>query len=206
MKQKQPLVLIFLVILALLFGGLTFAIKTGRIALRPAKEPTISSGVSIEVTPTPEDSSRCTLYTNEEYGFSLCYPVNWDLPEEEKITPPQQHLYQISLNPKGMSYMVNIYDQPSPISLESFVRNYFQDVEAGVSWTNEIEINSQEALQFFIPKAGTAPTGIGAVAFRKGNYILTISTPAQKVPEGDLKQLVNELTLTRLAESFEWIQ
>ncbi|MBU3957096.1 hypothetical protein KKI19_02385 [Patescibacteria group bacterium] len=206
MKQKQPLVLIFLVVLALLFGGLTFAIKTGRITLGPTKEPTISSGVSTEVTPTPEDSSRCTLYTNEEYGFSLCYQINWDLPEEEKITPSQQHLYQITLNPDGMSYMVNIYDQPSPISLGSFVRNYFQDIESGVSWTNDIEINDQEALQFFIPKAGTTPMGIGAVAFRKGSYILTISTPAQKAPEGDLKQLVNEETLTQLAESFNWVK
>lgn len=204
MKQKQLLVLIFLVVLALLFGGFTFAIKTGRIALGPTKEPTISSGVSTEVTPTPE-VTRCTLYTNEEYGFSLCYPVNWDLPEEEKITPSQQHLYQITLNPKGISYMVNIYDQPSPISLGSFVRNYFKDIEGGVSWTNEIEINNQEALQFFIPKAGTTPMGIGALAFRKGNYILTISTPAKKAPEGDLKQLVNEETLTRLADSFQWV-
>jgi len=191
--------------LALLFGGFTFAIKTGRIALGPAKEATISSGVTTEGSPPLEDSSRCTLYTNEEYGYSLCYPINWDLPEEEKITPSQQHLYQIVLNPKGISYMVNIYDQPSPIPLESFIRNYFQDIEGGVSWTNDIEINDQEALQFFIPKAGTTPMGIGAVAFRKGSYILTISSPAKKVPDGDLEQLVNEPTLTRLAESFEWV-
>lgn len=204
MNKKQPLVLIFLVMLALLFGGLTFAIKTGRIALGPAKEATISSGVTTEASPTP-GATRCTFYTNEEYGFSLCYPVNWDLPEEEKITPSQQHLYQITLNPKGISYMVNIYDQPSPIPLESFVRNYFKDIEGGVGWTNDIEINNQEALQFFIPKAGATPMGIGAVAFRKGSYILTISTPAKKVPEGDLEQLVNEPTLTRLTESFEWV-
>lgn len=205
MKQKQPLVLMFLVVLALLFGGFTFAVKTGRITLGPAKEPTISSGVTTEASPTP-GATRCTLYTNEEYGFSLCYPVNWDLPEEEKIAPSQQHLYQITLNPKGISYMVNIYDQPSPISLDSFVCNYFKDIEGGVSWTNDIKINNQEALQFFIPKAGTTPMGIGAVAFRKGSYILTISSPAQKVPEGDLRQLVNELALTRLAESFEWVE
>ena len=203
--KKNWAILIFLIILALLFGGLTFAIKTGRIALGPAKEATISSGITTGPSPSPEDSSRCTLYTNEEYGFSLCYPINWDLPEEEKIAPSQQHLYQITLNPKGISYMVNIYDQPSPIPLESFVRNYFKDIEGGVSWTNDVEINDQEALQFFIPKAGATPMGIGAVAFRKGSYILTISTPAKKAPEGDLEQLVNESTLTRLAESFEWV-
>jgi len=128
------------------------------------------------------------------------------LPEEEKIAPSEQHLYQITLNPKGISYMVNIYDQPSPIPLESFVRNYFKDIEGGVSWTNGVEINNQEALQFFIPKAGTTPMGIGAVAFRKGSYILTISAPAKKVPEGDLEQLVNESTLTQLTESFNWVQ
>jgi len=203
--KKNWAILIFLIILVLLFGGLTLAIRTGRITLGPAREATISSGVTTEATPTPE-TSQCTLYTNEEYGFSLCYPVNWDLPEEEKVTPSQQHLNQITLNPKGISYMVNVYDQPSPISLESFVRNYFQDIEGGVSWTNDTEINNYEALQFYIFKAGTAPMGIGAVAFRKGSFILTISAPAKKAPEGDLKQLVNEPTLTRLVESFEWVQ
>lgn len=204
MDKRQLKIFIVLIILVLVFSGVTLGLRTGRLSLGPAKEATISSGVTTEASPTSE-ATRCTLYTNEEYGFSLCYPVNWDLPEEVKITPSQQHLYQISLNPDGMSYMVNVYDQPSPISLGSFVRNYFKDVEAGVSWTNDVEINDQEALQFFIPKAGTIPMGIGAVAFRKGSYVLTISTPAQKAPEGDLKQLVNEETLTRLADSFQWI-
>lgn len=201
--KKNWGIFVVLIILALLFGGLTFAIKTGRITLGPAKEATISSGVT--TGPSPE-ATRCTLYTNEEYGFSLCYSVNWDLPEEEKIAPSQQHLYQITLNPKGISYMVNIYDQLSPIPLESFIRNYFKDIEGGVSWTNDIEINNQEALQFFIPKAGATPMGIGAVAFRKGSYILTISAPAKKVPEGDLERLVNEPTLTQLTENFNWVQ
>ncbi len=204
--KKNWLILVFLIVLALLFGGLTLAIRTGRITLGPAKEAAISSGVTTGPSPSPEDSSRCTLYTNEEYGFSLCYPVNWDLPEEEKIAPSQQHLYQITLNPKGISYMVNVYDQPSPISLESFVRNYFQDIEGGVSWANDTEINNYEALQFYISKAGTTPMGIGAVAFRKGSFILTISAPAKKAPEGDLKELVNEPTLVRLVEGFEWVQ
>ena len=206
MNRKQKGLFILLIILVLVLAGISLGFRTGRFSLKRAREPTISSGVTTEASPSPEDSSRCTLYTNEEYGFSICYPINWDLPEEEKISPSQQHLYQITLNPKGISYMVNIYDQPSPISLGSFVRNYFKDIEGGVSWSNDIEINNQEVLQFFIPKAGTTPMGIGAVAFRKGSYILTISTPVKKVPEGDLRQLVNEPTLTRLAESFEWVQ
>lgn len=159
-----------------------------------------------EASPASKSTPSCTLYTNEEYGFSLCYPVAWSFPRDNKITPPQQHLYQITLNPKGMSYMVNIYDQPSPISLGSFVRSYFNDVEAGVSWTNDLEINDQEALQFFIPKADTELRGIGGVAFRRGGFILTISTPAKKLPEEDLKKLVNEEVLTQLVESFQWVE
>lgn len=178
-------------------------VLTGWFSLRQSKEATISSGVSIKATPTPESQPRCTLYSNEEYGFSLCYPADWSLPEEEKITPPQQHLYQITLNPKGISYMVNIYDQPSPISLGSFVRSYFQDIEGGVSWTNEAEINGQEALQFFIPKAGTTPLGIGAVALRKGSYILTISTPAIK---GQREEIISDETLLQLVKSFRWLE
>lgn len=171
-----------------------------------SRQAEISSGVSTFSSPSPEIDSRCTLYTNEKYGFSLCYPINWNLPQEEKIVPPQQHLYQISLNPDDRSYMVNIYDQPSPISLESFVRDYFKEVESGVSWTKDVTINNLEGLQFFIPISGATPMGIGAVAFRKEGFILTISTPAKKLPNGNLEELVNESILTRLTESFQWFE
>lgn len=203
MKQKWG---VFIVILVLVLSGIGLCFQTRRFFSNRVKEATISSGVSTETNSFPTASPACTIYTNEEYGFSLCYLADWSLPKEEKITPSQQHLYQITLNPKGISYMINIYDQPSPVSLGSFVRSYFKGIEGGVSWTNDIEINNQKALQFFIPKMGARPMGIGAVAFRKGSYILTFSTPAKSVPEGDLKQLVNENTLTQLVESFQWVE
>ncbi len=198
---KKPGVFIGLIVLVLAFAGFFLATRAGWFLLGPKE----SSGPATPES-VPETTHRCTLYTNEEYGFSLCYPVDWDLPQEEKITPSQQHLYQITLNPTGMSYMVNIYDQPSPVSLGSFVRTFFKDIEDGVSWSNEVFINEQEVLQFVIPKSDTALTGIGAIAFRKGNYVLTLSTPAKKAPEGDYKQLVNDETLTELAESFQWVE
>lgn len=171
-----------------------------------SSEEAVPSEASSEPSPTAEPIPLCTRYTNGEYNFSLCYPLEWALPQEETITPPQQHLYQISLNPNGESYLVNIYDQPTPVSLGSFVRDYFKGVETGISWTNEVEINGQKALQFFLPMSGAMPVGIGGIAFRKGPYILTLTTPEKRIPGGDFKQIVNEETLTQLAESFEWIE
>ena len=95
-----------------------------------------------------------------------------------------------------------IFTVPLPISLGSFVHDYFRYLETGVNWTNDVEINDQKALQFFVPKAGIKPTGIGAGAFTNRNYILTVSTPVELAPEGDLKQLVNEKTLSQLTEIF----
>jgi len=42
--------------------------------------PTIKDVVGVSSTPTPEDSidtSDWQTYTNEEYGFSIEYPNNW---------------------------------------------------------------------------------------------------------------------------------
>lgn len=192
-------------VLLLVFIGLSLGFIASRFSERQPQETEPSSGASAAASPTPDLNPACTRYTNEGYGFSVCYPLQWRLPEEGKVAPPQQHLYQIILDPGGEEYLIDIYNQPAPVSLGSFVRDYFKDVEAGVSWTNDLEIGGQKALQFFIPKMGARAVGIGAVAFRKEGYILTLSTPAKRVPEGDLKQLVNEATLTQLARSFEWV-
>ncbi|HUV42801.1 MAG TPA: hypothetical protein VMY36_02730 [Patescibacteria group bacterium] len=205
--NKKGLVLIFLTSLALVNVGLFWAIFTGRFSI---KKPAITSGASTEtnspeVNLGPKEDQNYTNYTNEEFGFSIAYLNDWDLPEEKRITPSQQHLYTINLNPDDEIYIINIYDQPSPISLGSFVRGYF-DVGDGVSWTQETEINNQEALQFVLPQGGLTPTGIGAVAFRQGSYVLVIQTPIKEAPEKDLKQLVNNPIIIQLAESFQWIE
>lgn len=206
MERRLTGVFIVAVILVLAFGAIGLAAVMGRLPLKQGKKGTTPTKTSLEVTPTPELSSKCTRYTNEEYGFSLCYPLEWAIPVEGWIEPPHQHLHQVVLDPLGEGYLVDIYNQPTPVSLGSFVRDYFKDIEAGVSWTDDVEINGQEALQFFLPKMGVKPMGTGAVAFRKKSYVLTISTPVKEAPEGDPKKLVNEAILTRLVESFEWIE
>jgi len=190
---------VFLVLMALVFVslGLFYLIKTGRVAFKSPKEPAITSGVATEDSISSQDR-RTTLYTNEEFGFSLSYPVNWELPEEKRITPPQQHLYQIVFPPEG--YQINLYDQPSPISLGSFVRSYFPEV----SWSQEAIINQQESLQFVLSRDGGK--GMGAVALRKASYILVLSTPEKKALAGDWLSLVQDETLTRLVESFQWLE
>ena len=205
--NKKSLILIILIAFVLIIGSLTLAALTGRLLI---KKPAITSGVSTETDSFKTNSGlekdqSYTQYTNEEFGFSLAYPADWDLPKEERITPPQQHLYTVSLNPSGEVYPINIYDQPSPISLGSFVRGYF-DLGDSVSWTQETEINGQEALQFVLPQGGLTPTGIGAMAFRQGSYILVIQIPIKEAPEKDLKQLVNDSRLIQLTESFQWVE
>jgi len=206
MERRLTGVFIVAVILVLVFGAIGLAAVMGRLPLKQSKKGTTPTKTSLEVTPTPKLSSQCTRYTNEEYGFSLCYPLEWAIPLEGWIEPPHQHLHQVVLDPLGESYLVDIYSQPTPVPLGSFVRDYFKDIGAGVGWTDDVEINSQEALQFFLPKMGVKPLGVGAVAFRKEGYVLTISTPVKEAPEGDPKQLANEAILTRLVESFEWVE
>jgi hypothetical protein len=180
----------------LIFAGVSWGVKNGRLSFRKAD---ISSGISTKATPRPKTDTSCTLYTNIEYGFSICYPLDWALPEEEKITPSQQHLYQITLNPYGEAYLIDLYDQPSPVSLEDFVRNYFPEV----NWSSEVTINDREALQFVLSQKGS---NIGAVAFKKANSILIISTPEKKPQEDNWQQLANDEILTQLRESFQWVE
>jgi len=77
----------------------------------------------------------------------LVYPVEWNLPKETKITPPQQHLYQIILNPQGNQYFIDIYRQMMPLPLANFVRDYFSEA----NWIEEQKINEQEVVKFFLP-------------------------------------------------------
>lgn len=201
--NKKGLLLIVFVILILVVIGFILVILTDRLII---KKPAIISGVSTgnnssSIESELEADQTYTQYTNEEFGFSLAYPASWDLPQERRITPPQQYLYTLSLNPGGEVYTINIYDQPSPISLASFVRGYFNEV----SWTQETEINNQEALEFVLPEGGLTATGIGAIVFRQGSYILVIQTPIEEAPANDLKQLINDPRLTQLSESFQWV-
>lgn len=184
----------FLVFVSL---GLFYLIKTDQVTLKSNKESAITSGVATEEL-IPSQNSQTTLYTNEEFDFSLNYSVDWDLPEEKRIVPPQQHLYQIVFKPE--EYKIDIYDQPSPISLGSFVRDYFSEL----IWNQEVIINQQECLQFVLSQEGTK--GIGAVALRKGNHILVISAPEKKVSAGNWRQLVQDEILIRLVESFQWLE
>jgi hypothetical protein len=155
-----------------------------------------SQSLAEKVIPTIS-TSFLTHYSNEEFGFSLAYPVAWNLPQETKITPPQQHLYQIVLNPGRTEYFVDIYHQMMPLPLANFVRDYFPDV----SWSGEQKINGQDVVKFFLPQTGLEPAGAAGVAFAKGNDILVISTPVLK---GEKEKVINDPVLKQIAESFVW--
>lgn len=192
MKRK----VFILAVLVFLAGGLVLlGINSLRLGSKQQLAEEIVSEGEISLTPTPS----LLVYINQEFDFKLSHSFFWGLPEEKKITPPEQHLCQIILDPKGKRYLIDIYDQPSPISLGSFVRGYFQ----GVEWSKEIEINGQEALKFFLSQSGLKPEGIGAVAFRKGSYILVISTP---ILGGNREEIVEDKTLNDLTGSLQWVE
>lgn len=150
-----------------------------------------------KVTPTTS-TSFLTHYSNKEFGFSLAYPVAWNLPQETKINPPQQHLYQIILNYSGETeYFVDIYRQMMPLPLGNFVRDYFSEA----NWIEEQKINEQEVVRFFLPKAGLESNGAAGVAFAKDNDVLVISTLVLK---GEKEKIINDTILNQLAESFAW--
>jgi hypothetical protein len=200
-----------ILILVLAAVGLSMGFTVGFLFVgKPSPEKGVSLGVTAQVDPVkptlPPTPPPCTLYANEKFGFSLCYSSEWLPPSEEPVSS-EQHLYQVTLNPSGKSYMVNIYDRPAPVSLGSFVRDYFQGVEGGVTWSNDIEINGHEALQFYIPTVSIEDSGIGGVAFAKGGDVLTITTPSRRLDGGDFKKLlVNDETLVQLSQSLNWLE
>jgi hypothetical protein len=185
-----------LILLIILVGGVLVWFGLDHLVL--PKEPQLVGEEVIDQV-TPEPTPTLLVYLNQEFDFRLNYPLAWGVPQEKRIVPPEQHLYQIILNSQKGGYRIDIYDQPSPISLGSFVRGYFPAVE----WTNEVEVNGQEALKFFLPRSGLGPEGVGAFAFRKGPYILVIATP---VLEGERGEIVEDQILNNLAESFEWVE
>jgi len=166
------------------------------VSFRSDKTKTQSSQSLVEkITPTP--ILTLTHYSNKEFGFSLAYPAEWSLPKETKITPPQQHLYQIILDFGGAEYFVDIYRQMMPLPLNNFVRDYFTEA----NWFEEQKIGNQNVVKFFLPKVGLEPSGTIGVAFAKGNDVLVISS---SIVKGDKDSIINNSVLNQLAQSFAW--
>ena len=149
--------------------------------------------------PTPTPTIVLTKYTNQEFGFSLAYPAEWSLPQETKIIPPQQHFYQIILNPGGVQYFIDIYRQMMPLPLANFVRDYFTEA----NWSEEQKINEQNVVRFFLPKSGLEPSGSAGIAFAKDNNVLVISISNLK---GEKEKIINDEILNQMAESFAWLK
>ena len=189
MAKKRILVIFILIIFLGFFGWL---IKD-KINL-----PSSSQKITQEnPLPTPTSTIVLTKYTNQEFGFSLAYPNEWSLPQETKITLPQQHLYQIVLNPQGTQYFIDVYRQMMPLPLTNFVRNYFTEA----SWSEEQKINEQNVVRFFLPKSGLELSGMSGIAFAKDNDVLVILTSNLK---GEKEKIINDEVLNQLAESFSW--
>lgn len=189
MAKKRILILLLLIVL---FGFLVWLARE-KINLSSNSQKTAEENS----LPTPTPTIVLTKYTNQEFGFSLAYPAEWHLPQETKINPPQQHLYQIVLNPGRTEYFVDIYRQMMPLPLTNFIRNYFTEA----NWAEEQKIGSQDVVRFFLPKVGLEPAGAAGVAFAKGNDVLVISTPVLK---GEKEKIINDQILNQLAESFVW--
>lgn len=189
MRQRKIFIFFFFLILSLFFSGIIFRFTRKKPVVQPSFLP---------ILPTPTIVSDWVEFNNKKYGFSLSYPLTWNPPEEKEISPPQQHLKQFILDSGKEEYLVDVYEQSLPVSLSSFVRDYFDEA----SWIKE----NQPAVQFFIPKMGAEPVGIAGIAFQKKGLVLTISTPIKNVPGGDLKSLVNEPILTQMVESFRWTE
>jgi len=189
MAKKRILIIFILIILLGFFGWL---IK-GKINLSSGSQKITQENP----LPIPTSTIILTKYTNQEFGFSLAYPVEWNLPKETKITPPQQHLYQIILNPGGEEYFIDIYRQMMPLPLTNFIRNYFTEA----SWSEEQKINEQNVVRFFLPKSGLEPSGMAGIAFAKDNNVLVISTSILK---GEKEKIINDTILNQLTGSFVW--
>jgi len=188
--KHQGKILFFLLAIILVIGGfLLFKFRQ--------EKPQINSSLREKPTPTP--IGDLTHYSNREFGFSLAYPAEWNLPKEIKITPPQQHFYQIILNPGGVQYFIDIYRQMMPLPLANFVRDYFTEA----SWSEEQKINEQNVVKFFLPKSGLEPSGSAGIAFTKGNDVLVISTAILK---GEKEEILNDKILNQIAESFVWLK
>jgi len=187
---KKRILIIFILIIFL--GFLGWLIKS-KINLPSGSQNVTQKSPLPTLTPT----IVLTKYTNQGLGFSLAYPAEWSLPKETKITPPQQHLYQIILNPQGDQYFVDIYRQMMPLPLTNFIRDYFTEA----NWSEEQKINKQEAVKFFLPKGGLEPSGSAGIAFAKDNDVLVISTPIIK---GERDSIINGSILNQLAGSFTW--
>jgi hypothetical protein len=148
-------------------------------------------------------NKKCTLYINEEYNFSFCYPLGMTLPEEKEILPPQQWLYSISVKDVERKYELNLYDQMLPTALESFIRSYFSSLKSGPVDVFEKEINGKKGVGFYIIKEGVSPSVSLFLSFQKGTKVMVISTPEFDISKKEI--LFSDDYLKTIIGSFKWL-
>ncbi len=88
------LLVVLVVVVAAILTYFAFFKKPGEVAVSPTPTPTKTA------TPTPDETANWKTYTNNQYGFEVKYPSDW-----EQITPniTGQALLTVGFKPKNLS-------------------------------------------------------------------------------------------------------
>lgn len=125
-KSNKSFLVILLAILGLILaGGLVYAgVQIGKkqslISVSPTPMPTEVLIPTIPIsTPTPDPTAGWKTYTNKKYGYSISYPINWDVKE---FPESGGYIEVTSLNPDKVTDRISaifITVSPNPYEVEA---------------------------------------------------------------------------------------
>ena len=164
--------LIGILILLVIAGSIIYwQIRTG-ISIQSGCVPTSKSGDCDRVNEV-ETTSTWKTYTNEEYGFQLEYPAEWEpLEQDNTLVGARVVILPLRYNDREFSSLYNVCFAPSyqkkPVELQCELEVYIsKDVAKFAPGQNDF-------LGFPVPDAKMTIDGITATTYARGQTIQNV--------------------------------
>lgn len=141
------------------------------------------------------EAANWQTYTNATYGFSFKYPVGWSV-TEQKASYGDARQYEISFGDEG--YYVTVFNMGSQTA-DAFVASYYAGVELGPSDIQDVTINNNAVVKFFMQHASTSEQTVGGT-----NYFFSKNTTGVDVSNSMKAKDAEDETLTKIVNSFSF--
>ncbi|MGD8373644.1 MAG: hypothetical protein PVI21_02185 [Candidatus Woesebacteria bacterium] len=140
-----------------------------------------------------KEAANWQTYTNSTYGFSFKYPTGWTVAEKAASYGDARE-YEISFDDEG--YYVTVFGMGDQTA-DAFVSSYYGGVEAGPSDIEDVTINDNAVVKFFMQQPSVSDETVGGT-----NYFFSKNETGVDISNSMKAKGADDATLTGIVDSF----